>query len=55
MDVLPDMLAPGLRIVFCGTAVGSASARRRAYYASPGNSFWPTLFRVGLTKRSSRG
>jgi len=54
MNVLPDVLAPGLRIVFCGTAVGSASARRHAYYAGPGNSFWPTLFRVGLTPRQLR-
>jgi len=49
--VLPDVLAPGLAIVFCGTAVGTVSARRRAYYAGPGNAFWPTLHRVGLTPR----
>jgi TDG/mug DNA glycosylase family protein len=49
--ILPDLLAPGLDIVFCGTAVGAASARRRAYYAGPGNAFWPTLHRVGLTPR----
>jgi double-stranded uracil-DNA glycosylase len=49
--VLPDVLAPDLDIVFCGTAVGSVSARRRAYYAGPGNAFWPTLHRVGLTDR----
>ena len=48
-DVLPDVLRPGLRIVFCGTAAGSASARARAYYAGPGNAFWPTLHEVGLT------
>lgn len=51
MSVLPDVLAPGLRVVFCGTAAGSASALRRAYYAGPGNAFWPTLFSVGLTPR----
>lgn len=49
--VLPDLLAPNLDIVFCGTAVGAASARRRAYYAGPGNAFWPTLHLVGLTPR----
>lgn len=49
--VLPDVLAPGLEVVFCGTAVGAASARRRAYYAGPGNAFWPTLYLVGLTPR----
>jgi TDG/mug DNA glycosylase family protein len=49
--VLDDVLGPDLAIVFCGTAVGAASARRRAYYAGPGNRFWPTLFEVGLTPR----
>jgi TDG/mug DNA glycosylase family protein len=47
--VLPDVLGPGLRIVFCGTAAGSASARTRAYYAGPGNAFWATLHSIGLT------
>lgn len=49
--VLPDLLRPGLRLVFCGTAAGTASARAGAYYAGPGNSFWPTLAYVGLTPR----
>ena len=48
-DVLPDVLGPGLRIVFCGSAAGAVSARLGAYYAGPGNRFWPTLYRVGLT------
>lgn len=51
MTVLPDVLAPNLDIVFCGTAVGNVSAQRGAYYAGPGNKFWPTLFEVGLTPR----
>lgn len=50
-DVLPDLITPNLRIVFAGTAVGSASAQARAYYAGPGNAFWPTLHVVGLTPR----
>jgi TDG/mug DNA glycosylase family protein len=49
--VLPDVLAPDLRIVFCGTAPGTRSARDGAYYAHPGNYFWRTLFEVGLTPR----
>jgi TDG/mug DNA glycosylase family protein len=52
--VLPDLLAPNLDIVFCGTAVGAASARRGAYYAGPGNAFWPTLHLTGLTPRQLR-
>ena len=49
--VLPDVLGPGLSIVFCGSAAAGASARAGAYYAGPGNRFWPTLHRVGLTPR----
>lgn len=49
--VLPDVLAPGLRVLFCGSAAGRASAAAGAYYAGPGNRFWPTLHRVGLTPR----
>jgi TDG/mug DNA glycosylase family protein len=47
--VLPDVLPPGLRVVFCGTAAGTASAKARAYYAGPGNGFWETLHATGLT------
>jgi TDG/mug DNA glycosylase family protein len=47
--VLPDILSPGLRIVFCGTAAGTASAKAQAYYAGPGNAFWSTLHSTGLT------
>ena len=47
--LIPDLLAPGLDLVFCGTAPSPASFKARAYYANPGNSFWPTLYAVGLT------
>lgn len=49
--LLPDVLAEGLDVVFCGSAASHASARRRAYYAGPGNRFWPTLHAVGMTPR----
>jgi TDG/mug DNA glycosylase family protein len=49
--VLPDVLPPGLRIVFCGTAAGSVSAARGCYYAHPQNKFWSALRAVGLTPR----
>jgi TDG/mug DNA glycosylase family protein len=49
--ILPDVLRPGLRVVFCGTAAGAASARAGAYYAGPGNRFWPILHATGLTPR----
>jgi TDG/mug DNA glycosylase family protein len=47
--VLPDVLEAGLKVVFCGTAVGDQSARRGAYYAGPGNQFWDILADTGLT------
>jgi double-stranded uracil-DNA glycosylase len=47
--ILPDVLAPGLRIVFCGTAAGTVSAARGCYYAHPQNKFWRTLQAVELT------
>ena len=49
MVVLPNVLARDLDIVFCGTAAGKRSAEVGAYYAGPGNKFWPTLHQIGLT------
>ena len=49
--LVPDLLAPNLRLVFCGTAPSTASAAAKAYYAKPGNKFWPTLHAVGITPR----
>jgi TDG/mug DNA glycosylase family protein len=50
-SVLPDVLRPGLRLVFCGTAAGTVSAARGWYYAHPQNRFWRALHTVGLTPR----
>ena len=47
--LVPDLLATGLDLVFCGTAPSPASYAARAYYANPGNAFWATLYAVGLT------
>lgn len=46
--LVPDSLAPELKLVFCGTAPSEISAQKKAYYANPGNQFWPALLRVGL-------
>lgn len=51
MPVLPDYLEHNLRVVFCGTAVGTSSAVRGHYYAGIGNDFWRYLFEAGLTPR----
>ncbi|WP_232823524.1 mismatch-specific DNA-glycosylase [Dyella sp. C9] len=49
--ILPDLLQPGLALVFCGTAAGRRSAEEQAYYAHPGNLFWRALHAVSLTPR----
>src|SRR4051794_32803818 len=51
MNVLPDVLRPGLRLVICGSAAGVVSAARGEYYAGPGNKFWDILAVTGLTPR----
>ena len=53
-DILPDLLPPGLRLVFCGMAAGPESARRGAYYAAPGNRFWRMLQEAGFTPQRLR-
>jgi double-stranded uracil-DNA glycosylase len=49
--VLPDLLKPGLTVVFCGTAAGRKSAQMGQYYAHPQNKFWRVLYATGLTPR----
>jgi uracil DNA glycosylase superfamily protein len=49
MPVMPDILAPGLDVVFCGTAPGERSAARGHYFAGHGNRFWNFLHESGLT------
>ena len=51
MAVLPDLLDEAVVTVFCGSAVGAASARLGFPYAGPGNKFWPMLHETGLTPR----
>ncbi|ASG20458.1 mismatch-specific DNA-glycosylase [Nitrospirillum viridazoti] len=47
--LIPDVLVPGLHLVFCGTAPSRASMAAKAYYAKPGNAFWPSLHAAGFT------
>ena len=51
MPVLPDTLAPGLAVVFIGTAASRRSAEIGAPYAGPGNRFWDILYEAGFTLR----
>jgi TDG/mug DNA glycosylase family protein len=54
MIVLPDILAPDLDVVFCGTAVGGASASRGHYYAGRGNKFYEFLQTASFTLEKLR-
>lgn len=54
VDIIPDLLRPGLDLVICGTAPSAISAARHAYYANPGNRFWAVLAETGLTPRRFR-
>ena len=49
---LPDLLRPGLDVVFIGINPGETSARRGHYYAHPGNAFWRELSACGLVDRA---
>jgi TDG/mug DNA glycosylase family protein len=48
---VPDLIAPGLRVLFCGINPGLYSAATGHHFARPGNRFWPTLFAAGFTDR----
>jgi len=52
VTVLPDVLTRDLDVVFCGSAASAESARQVAYYAGPGNKFWKTLHKIGLTDQA---
>ncbi len=43
LRTLPDLLRPGLDLVFVGINPGEVSARLGHYYAHPGNGFWKAL------------
>jgi len=48
---VPDVLAPGLRIVFVGINPGRVSAAACAHFANPRNDFWRLLHAARLTSR----
>jgi TDG/mug DNA glycosylase family protein len=50
-SAVPDILATGLRIVFCGINPGFRSAAAGAHFANPRNDFWRLLADAGLTPR----
>lgn len=46
---LPDILVPGLPIVFCGINPGMRAAASGHHFAGRGNRFWRTLHLAGFT------
>ena len=48
---VPDIIAPRLRVLFCGINPGLYSAAVRHHFARPGNRFWRVLHRAGFTER----
>src|SRR3954454_7850465 len=51
---VPDVIAPGLRVLFCGINPGLYSAFTGHHFARPGNRFWPALHLAGFTARVLR-
>lgn len=51
---MPDVVAPGLRVLFCGINPGLMSAATGHHFARPGNRFWPVLHASGFTPRRLR-
>jgi TDG/mug DNA glycosylase family protein len=48
---IPDVIAPGLRVLFSGINPGLWSAATGRHFARPGNRFWPALRLSGFTPR----
>ncbi|MEV4435000.1 G/U mismatch-specific DNA glycosylase [Streptomyces sp. NPDC049555] len=48
---MPDVVADGLKVLFCGINPGLMSAATGHHFARPGNRFWPALHASGFTPR----
>ena len=48
---VPDVLAPNLRVLFCGINPGRFSAAAGQHFANPRNDFWRLLHAAGFTSR----
>src|SRR5919109_4983200 len=46
-----DLIAPGLRVLFCGINPGLYSGATGHHFARPGNRFWPALHAAGFSDR----
>jgi TDG/mug DNA glycosylase family protein len=50
-SAVPDVLASGLAVVFCGINPGRFSDAASAHFANPRNDFWRLLHAAGFTPR----
>lgn len=48
---VPDLIAHGLKVLFCGINPGLYSGATGHHFARPGNRFWPALYGAGFTTR----
>ena len=48
---MPDVLGPGVRVLFCGINPSLYSAAVGHHFARPGNRFWPAVHGGGFTPR----
>ena len=48
---VPDLIAPDLKVLFCGINPSLYSAATGHHFARPGNRFWPALYGAGFTGR----
>lgn len=46
-----DVIASGLRVLFCGINPGLYSGATGHHFARPGNRFWPVLHQAGFTSK----
>ena len=47
--LVPDIIAPDLKVLFCGINPSVYSAVVGCHFARPGNRFWPALHKGGFT------
>jgi len=48
---VPDVIVPGLQVLFCGINPWLYTAAVGHHFARPGNRFWPALHASGFTER----
>jgi TDG/mug DNA glycosylase family protein len=54
LTTIPDILAPGLSVVFCGLNPALSAVRDGHNFSNPSNRFWRALHLAGFTPRLLR-